>query len=271
MSETILDSILKTKRKEIRSLRDNISQAKLESRAAEAPPARDFISAVTREPRRALNLIAEIKKASPSKGLMREDFDPAALARQYDLAGADAISVLTDEQYFQGSIDYLRVVRESAGLPVLRKDFIIDPMQIYESRAAGADAILLIAAALPSDALRELHGLAGDLGMGVLLEVHCREEVDRVLEASLSDSTGWVMGINNRDLATFHVDLETTISLCSAIPAQRRVVSESGISSPEDVDRLAGAGVSAILVGETFMRSDDVAEAVSRLLGPLEG
>ncbi len=269
MLENILDRILKTKRKEVAELHNSSDIETLKAQANRAEPTRDFLAALVKPSSVGMNLIAEIKKASPSKGLIREDFDPPTLAGAYARAGADALSVLTDEQYFQGHLDYLRAVRQVVDLPILRKDFIIDPWQVYQSRAAGADAILLIAAALPADELIALMKLAGQLGLAVLLEVHNAEELAKVTSAwdFPPAETKWLLGINNRDLTTFDVDLATTLELLPLVGSDVPVVSESGIATRQDVDRLASAGVRAILVGETFMRQDDISQAVKQLLG----
>ncbi len=271
MSENILDKILKTKRKEVADLHKSVDLATLMAQEEAAPPVRDFFGALTKPPSRGVNLIAEIKKASPSKGLIREDFDPANLAKIYAAAGADALSVLTDEQYFQGHLDYLRQVREAVDLPIIRKDFIIDPWQVFQARAAGADAILLIAAALQADELVELMELADQLGMTVLLEIHNAAELAKIRGAKKfpPKNVNWLMGINNRDLTTFEVDLDTTVNLIPAITEDVPIISESGIATQYDVEHLASAGVSGILVGETFMRQENVAQAVEKLLGPL--
>ena len=270
MAQNILETILKTKRKELDSLRRRCSLAQLRSAAGDARPARNFFTAVTKHPIRTVNLIAEIKKASPSKGVIREDFDPRALGEAYAAAGADAISVLTDETYFQGNLDYLRTVAQVVDLPVLRKDFIIDPLQVYESRAAGADAILLIAAAVPSGELMDLMILSAELRMTVLLEVHDADELLKVRSLIGFPRGGFsVLGINNRDLATFEVDLNTTLRLRELAGENTPIVSESGIRTRDDVDRLAAVGVQAVLVGEMLMRSEDVGKAVEKLLGPM--
>jgi len=264
----ILDDILKTKRKEVAHLRTSTNIADARARANDAPRPKDFFKAVASLPQRAVNLIAEIKKASPSAGVIRSDFDPPAIARQYAQAGADALSVLTDEQYFQGSLDYLRQAREAVDLPLLRKDFIIDPLQICEARQAGADAVLLIAAGLEPAELGDLMGLANDLGMACLVEVHNVEELSKV-EAIVAGASGNLLGVNNRDLTTFKVDLATTVTLLDRIGGEIPVVSESGIKTRRDVEVVAQAGARAILVGETLMRSDDIAGGVESLLGPL--
>jgi len=217
-----------------------------------------------------VNLIAEIKKASPSAGVIRDDFDPPAIARQYARAGADALSVLTDERYFQGSLDFLAQARAAVDLPLLRKDFTIYPLQIYEARWAGADAVLLIAAALEAGELGDLLGLANDLGMACLVEVHNADELSKV-EAIAVGAPGNLLGVNNRDLTTFKVDLETTVTLAARIGGDIPVVSESGIKTRRDVELVAQAGARAILVGETLMTAETIAAGVESLLVPLGG
>jgi indole-3-glycerol phosphate synthase len=269
MSQTILQKILETKRQEVEALRREHSLEELRAAAAAAPPARNFFAAVTRHSPRGMNLIAEVKKASPSAGLIRPDFDPADIARQYAAAGASAISVLTDRQYFQGNLDYLRAVRAAVELPVLRKDFLIDAAQIYESRAARADAVLLIAAALAPAQLLDLMILATELRMTVLLEVHDADELLQVRSAvGFPHRSYGLLGINNRNLATFRVDLGTTLRLAELAEEGVPIVSESGIATREDVERLQAVGVKAILVGETLMRSSDIGAAIGSLLGP---
>jgi len=265
--QNILDTILKTKCKEVAALRDSTDIGAARGRAEDAPQPRDFFAAVSRGPRRAVNLIAEIKKASPSAGVIRPDFDPVSIARSYATAGADAVSILTDEEYFQGSLEYLRSVRQAVDLPLLRKDFIIDPLQVCEARWSGADAVLLIAAALQTAELAELMSLANELSMACLVEVHNAAELSKVMPV-VSGAAGNLLGINNRDLTTFNVDIATTVSLLGDVPAELPVVSESGIKTRDDVETLAGAGARAILVGETLMRSDDLVQAVEALLGP---
>jgi len=270
MSENILHRIVETKRKEVKALRARCSARKLKAAAEAAAPARNFFSAVTKRPLRLLNVIAEIKKASPSAGVIRPDFDPEAIARQYAAAGADAISVLTDREYFQGSLDFVGIVREAVELPVLRKDFIIDSAQIYESRAAGADAILLIAAALPAGQLLDLLILAVELRMTVLVEVHDADELMQMRSVvGFGHKAFSLLGINNRDLTTFEVDVGTTVRLAELAGPDVPIVSESGIKTHQDVQRLAGAGVKALLIGETLMRSDDVSAKIEELLGPV--
>ncbi len=273
MPQNILDRILKTKRKEVASLRAAGGLDELKSAARDAPPVRNFYSAVSRRARRTANLIAEVKKASPSAGVIREDFDPVAIARRYAEAGADAVSVLTDEKYFQGSLADLTAVRQAVDLPVLRKDFIIDEHQVYQSRAAGADAILLIAAAMPPGKLLDLMILAAELRMTSLVEVHGADDLMQVRSMVGFPHSGYsILGINNRDLTTFFkTDIGTTIRLIGLAGGDAPLVSESGIATARDVRRLAAAGVRAILVGETLMRSDDITAAVTELLGPQRG
>jgi indole-3-glycerol phosphate synthase len=269
MAANILETIIKTKRKEVADLHERFSLDELRAKAKQAPPALNFFAAVTRKPRRMVNLIAEVKKASPSAGVIREDFDPVTIARDYERAGANALSVLTDQQYFQGSLDYLTAIRAAVKLPLLRKDFIIDPYQVYETRAAGADAILLIAAALPAGRLLDLMILAAELRLTSLVEVHNADELLAVRSAIGFPHRAYsLLGINNRDLTTFEVDIATTIRLSELVPDGVPLVSESGIGDAADVQKLASAGVQAILVGETLMRSKDVTSAVESLVGP---
>jgi len=263
---TILDKILKTKRKEIGELKTSVNMDDLRARAGDGPATKDFFGAIAKRPAGMVNLIAEIKKASPSAGIIREDFDPPTIAKQYAAAGADALSVLTDEQYFQGSLAFLVQARAVVDIPLLRKDFIIDPVQIYQARAAGADAILLIAAALEAGELDDLLGLANDLDMACLVEVHNAGELAKV-ESIVAGAVGNLLGVNNRDLATFSVDLQTTVDLLASIGGDIPVVSESGIKTRADVETVASAGARAILVGETLMRAETIAQGVETLLG----
>ena len=269
MARNILQTILETKHKEVADLRARTGEADVQAQARAADAPRDFFAALTRPPRRLVNLIAEAKKASPSAGVIRPDFDPAAIARGYQLGGADAMSVLTDTEYFQGHLDYLRAVRAAVDLPVLRKDFIIDPIQITESRAAGADAILLIAAALDGPQLTDFAALTAELGMTALVEVHNADELDKVLAAIDFAGARRLLGVNNRDLTTFTVDIGTTVRLIASLAPDLPVVSESGIKTRQDVERLAAAGVKALLVGETLMRCGDATAGIDDLLGPV--
>ncbi len=207
-------------------------------------------------------VIAEVKKASPSKGVLREDFIPADIAQSYAEYGAACLSVLTDKQFFQGSVDYLKQARASCDLPVLRKDFVVDPYQVYESRAMGADCILLIVACLEDAQMAELEGIARSLDMGVLVEVHDRPELERALKLKTP-----LVGVNNRNLRTFEVNLDTTLALRAELPADRLLVTESGIATKPDVQRMRDAGVHAFLVGEAFMRAPEPGEALQQLFG----
>ncbi|HHC72186.1 MAG TPA: indole-3-glycerol phosphate synthase TrpC [Thiotrichales bacterium] len=259
----ILVKILDRKREEVEESRRRMSIEALGERVEEAPPLRDFLGALERRIEEGQPaVIAEVKKASPSKGVLRENFDPTGIARSYAAGGAACLSVLTDVDFFQGAPEYLVQARESSGLPVLRKDFIIDPYQVYEARVLGADAILLIVAALDDDRLAELSGIAHHLGMEVLVEVHDRAELERALALPLP-----LVGINNRNLRTFETRLETTLELLDAIPEERLVVTESGILGPEDVARMREAGVNAFLVGEAFMCAEDPGARLKALFG----
>lgn len=257
---TILEKIVATKREEIARARAAVPEERLRQQAAAAPPVRDFFAALARPG--AIRLIAEVKKASPSKGVIRADFDPVAIARIYEAHGASCLSVLTDEHYFQGSLEYLRQIRQAVQLPLLRKDFILDPYQVLEARAAGADAVLLIAECLDDATLRLLHDRIVELGMTPLVELYEPANLVRVQNAGAR-----LIGINNRNLHTFEVDLEHTLRMRRQIPTDRMVVGESGIRTREDVLRLQSAGVNAMLVGETLMACPDVGAAVDRLLG----
>lgn len=257
---TILDEILETKRGEVKRRKREQPMAALESMIDERPIALDFADAL--RSRRPVALIGEVKKASPSAGIIRPDFRPADLARQLEAAGVAAISVLTDSHYFAGSMRYLQIVKDAVAVPVLRKDFVIDDYQLFEARAYGADAVLLIVAALPGDELARLLEITHELGMQALVESHNEGELRCALEAKAK-----VVGINNRDLATFEVKLEVTEALAPLVPPNRIVVSESGIKTNADVRRVGAAGASAILVGESIMRSEDMATTVKILLG----
>ena len=256
---TILDEIVATKREEIAAAKAARPAAELQAQLSQAPPVRDFCAAL--ETSTAVALIAEIKKASPSAGVIREDFDPVAIACTYAAHGAACISVLTDESYFQGSIEFLSAVRAAVEVPLLRKDFILDPYQLLEARLAGADAVLLIAECLDDCHLRSLHNEAIELGMTPLVELYDAENIPRVVDAGAT-----LIGINNRNLRTFETDLDHTIELRQQLPDNCLVVSESGIGSHADVQRLAAAGVGAILVGESLMRQPDIGAAVDCLL-----
>ncbi len=257
----ILKTILARKVEEIRAGAEKTPLAALSRQVEAAPPARGFYQAMADQ--RAAGkpaVIAEIKKASPSKGVIREDFDPVAIAQSYEQHGASCLSVLTDVDFFQGHANYLQQARAATRLPVIRKDFIIDPWQVYEARVMGADCILLIVAALGDAQLLELTLLARELGMDVLVEVHDEAEMARALDLPTP-----LIGVNNRNLRTFEVSLETTLNLLAQVPEDRLLVTESGIHTPADVRRMREAGVQAFLVGEAFMRQPDPGQALAAL------
>lgn len=263
-TDSILDRILATKQREIESLHaDGASMESLRHQAESAPPTRGFRDALRRvSTSNRPGLIAEVKKASPSKGVIRADFDPVAIARAYEAGGATCLSILTDHDYFQGDLAYLSAVRAAVNLPLLRKDFIIDSAQVVEARASGADAVLLIVAAIPEIArLRRLRVEIESFGMDALVEVHDSGELGTAL-----DSGATLIGINNRNLRTFDVRLETTLELLDALPPDVTVVAESGIFTSADAYRLFDAGAHAMLVGESLMRASDIAEATRALL-----
>jgi len=254
----VLERIMAVKRAEVAASKDAVPSAEVQARARSASPPRDFVAAMRNKiAGGAAAVIAEIKRASPSRGILREDFAPAEIARSYEAGGAACLSVLTDRQFFQGVPEHLQAARGACGLPVLRKDFVFDSYQLHEARAMGADCILLIAACLPVEEMKGLEETAAGLGMAVLVEVHDAAE----LGAALSLRTP-LLGINNRDLRTFETRLETTLGLLPAVPRDRIVVTESGILSSEDVTRMRGHGVNAFLVGEAFMRAADPGKAL---------
>ncbi|MCC6239289.1 MAG: indole-3-glycerol phosphate synthase TrpC [Phycisphaerales bacterium] len=266
----ILQQIVQTKRQELVQRKVAKPLEELQEIITTLGRPRNFFQAVTKPPKnKPLNLIAEVKKASPSAGLIRPDFDPVDIARQYAQAGADALSVLTDEHYFQGRLEYIHQVRDVVKLPVLRKDFIIDPYQVYESRAAGADAILLIAECLPTNELIDLQILATELSLTCLIEVHDMDNLMRVRDRIIGfpHKSYSLIGINNRDLRTFQTSLGNTLRMAELVEDRQVLVSESGIHTRDDVDKLAQAGVRAILVGESLMRSNDIGAKVRELLG----
>jgi indole-3-glycerol phosphate synthase len=258
----ILDKIVAEKRQEVARLLPQTSRIK--QAVAMRREFRDFAGALRKKD--GLSLIAEVKKASPSAGVIKPDFDPVAIARQYEAGGASALSVLTDAKFFQGRIEYLQLIREAVRLPLLRKDFIIDELQVYEAVAHGADAILLIVAILEDAKLRDLRALAEQLHLAALVEVHDERELARALQAGAA-----IIGINNRDLRNFSVNLETTESLAETVRggacADRLLVAESGINTRADVERVQRAGVDTILVGESLMRSGNIAAKIKELLG----
>jgi indole-3-glycerol phosphate synthase len=257
----ILERILAVKRDEIAAARARVDLAAIRRAAESAPPLRPFTGAL----RAAIDagrpaVIAEIKKASPSKGVLRADFEPATIAKSYELGGAACLSVLTDRTFFQGAPEHLIEARGACGMPVLRKDFVVDPYQVYEARALGADCILLIVAALDGPRMRGLESAAQEVGLDVLVEVHDAAELDRALELRTP-----LIGINNRNLRTFETRLETTLELKTRVPPDRLVVTESGILRREDVVRMRASGVSAFLVGEAFMRAREPGPALRAL------
>ncbi len=256
----ILDEIVAYKKEELTAAKRRTSFADMRAKAADAGPTRGFGRALGSGD--AICLIAEVKKASPSKGVIRQDFDPVGIAKIYEASGASCLSVLTETKYFQGDLAYLADIRKAVALPLLRKDFIVDEYQIFEARAAGADAILLIAACLERRQIEDYLGISAGLGLDALVESHTAKELDKSLLAGAQ-----IVGINNRDLASFTVSLRTTFDLLKDIPDNRVVVSESGIGAREDVVRLEQAGVDAILVGESLMREKDIGKKVKELLG----
>jgi indole-3-glycerol phosphate synthase len=259
MAATILDKIVATKRQEIAAAISHCSFENLQARLPDAPALRSFLAPL-RQPGN-IRLIAEVKKASPSKGLIREDFNPVAIAMAYQEAGASCLSVLTDEQYFQGSLTYLSAVRQAVGIPILRKEFILDRYQVLEARVAGADAVLLIAECLTPSELKDLYQYARSLGLHVLIELYDEENLNHVLDTGCE-----LIGVNNRDLRTFEVDLQHVVRLRKNIPADRIVVAESGIASSSEAAMLYQHGIAAMLVGESLMRQADIVAATKALL-----
>jgi indole-3-glycerol phosphate synthase len=258
-SGSVLDQIVETKQAEIASAKQRVPTAQLQAQLKDAPAVRDFFGALAADG--PIKLIAEVKKASPSAGLIREDFDPVKIAQAYEAHGATCISCLTDEQYFQGSLDFLTAIRSSVEIPILRKDFILDSYQLLEARVAGADAVLLIAECLDDCHLRKLHNESLELGMTPLVEFYFPENCGRVLEAGAS-----LIGVNNRNLHNFETDLNHTVRMKQQVPDECLLVGESGIYTPEDVLMLAENDVDAILVGESLMRQQNIGDAVRNLL-----
>jgi indole-3-glycerol phosphate synthase len=256
---SILDAIVRDKRAEVARRRVTHPRAALERACAGLAPPRELEAALRPSPG-GVRLVAEVKKASPSRGVLADDLDPVALARRYAAAGADAVSVLTDEKYFQGRLDLLGAIRDAVAVPLLRKDFTLDEYQLWEARAAGADAVLLIVAILESPLLRDLLAAAKGLGLAALVECHTAEELDRALAAGSR-----LLGINNRDLATFETRIETTLALLPLIPPGPLVVSESGFFTGEQVRQVVAAGAHAVLVGEGLVRAADVGAKVREL------
>ncbi len=254
----ILDQIVTTKRQEVASLKKTTPLARLQEATNNLPPTRDFKQAISNRP---CAIIAEVKRSSPSKGRIREHFDPVQIASLYQEHGAQAVSVLTDEQFFEGKGAYLAAIKKAIALPVLRKDFIIDEYQIYETRVLGGDALLLIASILDKGQLQEYIQLAEQLGVAPLVEVHTREELTKALNAGAE-----IIGINNRDLQTFTTDLKRTLELAPLIPQGKTIVAESGIATRRDIELLMQAGVHCFLIGETLMRAHDIGKKLGELL-----
>ncbi len=257
----ILDEILQHKRGEVKNQCQTVPLTRLQERIGQQDKPRGFAAALRQQSKAGTAIIAEVKKGSPSKGIIRADFDPCDIARRYQAGGAACLSVLTDQRFFMGSLAYLEAISQIVSLPLLRKDFVIDPYQIYEARAAGADAVLLIAAALSQDVLRDLISVASDLALDVLLEVHNENELERALQLPVE-----LIGINNRDLNTFHTDLAVTERLLPMIPEDRLVVAESGLRCRADIRRLQQAGAGAFLIGESLMREADLEQKLQELL-----
>lgn len=259
---TILDEIVAAKKKELEEIRKALPLADLEKKVSGLPPVRDFRAALQGGPGSIIKIIAEVKKASPSKGILCEHFNPVRIAREYQDSGAAALSVLTETKYFLGSLEYLQKIKESTAIPVLRKDFIFDPYQVYEARARGADAVLLIAAMLDCGQLQDLMILCGRLSLCCLLEVHNEKEMETALALDAE-----VIGINNRDLNTFKTDISTTLNLIRLIPEGKTVISESGLARRADILTLRDAGVAAFLIGEAFMKETKPGDKLRELIG----
>ena len=264
----ILDKIIADKRTEVERRKSQKTLEQLKQQISGEPKCRNFYKAVTKPNRRGVNVIAEVKKASPSAGVIVEDFDPVSIAGIYNKCGADAISVLTDEKYFQGRLEYINQIKQVVDLPILRKDFIIDLWQVYESRAAGADAILLIAEALKPGRLMDLMIAAAELTLTVLLEIHQADTLLAVRSMIGFPKKGYsVLGINNRDLTTMQVDLNTTLRLAGLLDSKKELVAESGIRTRGDVEKLKSAGVKAVLVGQVLCENADIEKKFGELFG----
>jgi indole-3-glycerol phosphate synthase len=257
----ILDRIVADKIEELKDVKGRLPESEIKAMLAESRPVKDFAAALLNPD--AVSIIAEVKKASPSKGLIRPDFDPVTIARAYEENGARAVSVLTEKKYFKGDIGYLKWISESIGIPVLRKDFIFDDYQVYEARANGADAFLLIASILEKDHMEDLYLLGKELGMEAVAEAHDEDDLEKILGLTFK-----IIGINNRDLKSFEVDIKNTEYLIEDIPMDRIVVSESGISTRDDLKFLKSVGADAALIGEALMREADFGRKLRELTGP---
>ncbi len=255
----VLDEILAQKKKEVRQAKEKVSGEEIITKTVGLPRRRDFKSAIAKPGQ--ISLIAEIKKASPTRGIIREDFDPVEIARIYQDSGAQALSVLTDEQFFKGSLQYLEQVRKVVAIPILRKDFIIDDYQIYQSFLAGADAVLLIAAVLSKDKIASLSSIADGLGMSSIVEIHSAEDLSKIEKLNIQ-----IVGINNRDLTSFKTDFGATERLIKLLPKDKVIISESGIKTSQDVKRLKNLGVKAVLIGEVFMASADISGKIKEIM-----
>ena len=268
----ILNQIIADKRVEVAAQKERRPLELVKDAAAGMKKCRNFYTAVTKKHPRGLNVIAEVKKASPSAGLIRADFDPVAIAKTYEQCGADAISVLTDEKYFQGKLEYLTAVKKAVGIPVLRKDFIIDPYQVYEARAAGADAVLLIAEALTPADLMDLLILANELTLTALIEVHNADSLLNVRSLiGFPQKHYSVLGVNNRDLTTMQVDINNTGRLADLVDHRNELIAESGIKTRQDVEKLIGVGVGGVLIGQTLCESESIEGKFNELFAPNRG
>jgi indole-3-glycerol phosphate synthase len=257
----ILDKIVKSKRKVLDESKLNCNISVLQDIINKQPEVLNFKDSLKKQSSSDIRIIAEVKKASPSKGIIRDDFDPIKIARQYEINDASAISVLTETEFFMGKLEFLKEIKNAVNIPVLRKDFLFDPYQLYEARANGADAVLLIAAILEKPLLDELLSIVKKLSMSALVEIHTKEELEKVLQTDAE-----IIGINNRNLKTFNTDLQTSIDLIADIPDSKIIVTESGIKTKEDILKLSKAGVDAFLIGETFMRADNPGEMLNEFL-----
>jgi len=257
----ILDKIVKSKRNELVKSKLDRNISKLEDIINKQPEVLDFKNALKKQSLNDIRIIAEVKKASPSKGIIREDFDPIKIARQYEANNAAAISILTESEFFMGNLDYLKEIKKAVNIPVLRKDFLFDPYQIYEARANGADAVLLIAAILEKPLLNELLSVVNKLSMSALVEVHTKDDLEKVFQTKTD-----IIGINNRNLNTFDTNIQTSIDLMADIPDSKIIVTESGIKTKEDILKLSKAGVDAFLIGETLMRAENPGEMLNEFL-----